>query len=75
MRDPWKPEHEPGSDDLDELFAASREAWRGDIHLADAAWRGDAADQSWRGDEHLADWPEEAAGPEYWMFKAAAEGA
>jgi hypothetical protein len=66
MRDPLLPDHESGSDDLDELFASGREDWRGDVHREDAAWRGD---------EHLADWPEEAAGPEYWMFKAVAEGA
>jgi hypothetical protein len=36
------------------------EAWRGDVHLNGEAWRGDA---------HFSDWPEEAAGPEYWLFK------
>ena len=71
MRDPWLPEHESGSDELDELFASRREAWRGETHLADES----PADEPWRGAEHLADWPEEAAGPEYWMFKAVAEGA
>ena len=34
-----------------------------------AAWE----DEEWRGDEHLEDWPEELAGPEYWMYKAMAE--
>ena len=28
-------------------------------------------DESWRGDVHSADWPEELAGPEYWMYKNA----
>ncbi|OLD96880.1 MAG: hypothetical protein AUG79_01655 [Gemmatimonadetes bacterium 13_1_20CM_4_69_16] len=69
MRDPWLPEHEPGDDELEELFARDREAWRGAIHLGGASWRGDGAAESWRGGEHLADWPEHAAGPEYWMFK------
>ena len=63
MRDPWSPEHEPGGDEFEELFAPGREAWRGDVH---------PADESWRGEEHLAEWPEHAAGPEYWMFKAVA---
>jgi hypothetical protein len=68
MRDPWLPEDEPGGDDLEDLFALDREAWRGTVHLAREPWRGDG--EAWRGDEHLEDWPEHAAGPEYWMFKA-----
>jgi hypothetical protein len=24
----------------------------------------------WRGSLHLADWPENLAGPEYWLYKA-----
>ncbi|HXE57325.1 MAG TPA: hypothetical protein VNK43_04945 [Gemmatimonadales bacterium] len=27
------------------------------------------ADEPWRGQVHLPDWPEELAGPEYWLFK------
>ena len=53
--------------ELDDLFAPAREAWRGAVHLERESWRGN--DEAWRGDEHLADWPEHAAGPEYWMFK------
>jgi hypothetical protein len=77
MCDPKLPEHEPGADgdELEELFTQDREAWRGDLHLEDQSWRRDSADESWRGEAHLADWPEHAAGPEYWMFKAKAEGA
>jgi len=67
MRDPWLPEREPDNNEWDELFAERREAWRGAVHLEREAWRGN--DEAWRGDEHLADWPEHAAGPEYWMFK------
>ncbi len=26
-------------------------------------------DSAWRGEAHLADWPEELAGPEYWLYK------
>jgi len=73
MRDPWLPEREPGGDELEELLARAREAWRGDVHLAHESWRGDSSDESWRGEEHLAEWPEHAAGPEYWMFKEVAE--
>lgn len=31
--------------------------------------------EAWRGDVHFADWPEASAGPEYWMYKRAAEDA
>ena len=27
----------------------------------------------WRGHQHFADWPEELAGPEYWLYKRMAE--
>jgi hypothetical protein len=30
-------------------------------------------DESWRGASHLADWPEEMAGPEYWLYKRMVE--
>jgi len=49
----------------------------GRLAADDAAWRGDLHRdvEPWRGQEHLADWPEAQAGPEYWMYKRAAEGA
>lgn len=25
--------------------------------------------EAWRGDLHLGDWPENLAGPEYWLYK------
>ena len=54
-------------DDESWLGGADAEAWRGD---ADAESWQDAPDaEKWRGEDHLADWPEESAGPEYWMFK------
>jgi len=28
-----------------------------------------AEDTTWRGQEHLEDWPENLAGPEYWLNK------
>lgn len=70
MRDPWSPED---GDELDELLAQGREAWRGEVHVPDESWRRDSLPEAWRGEEHLADWPEHAAGPEYWMFKEVAE--
>jgi hypothetical protein len=27
------------------------------------------ASEAWRGDLHLDDWPENLAGPEYWLYK------
>jgi hypothetical protein len=29
----------------------------------------DEADGAWRGEVHLDDWPENLAGPEYWLYK------
>src|SRR5439155_25967568 len=62
MRDPWLPEHQPDDDELDDLLAQAREAWRGTVHLERQVWRGD--DEAWRGGEHLADGSEHAARPE-----------
>lgn len=28
-----------------------------------------AEKEAWRGDLHLDDWPENLAGPEYWLYK------
>ena len=28
-----------------------------------------AEDETWRGDLHQDDWPEDLAGPEYWLYK------
>src|SRR5437867_12424526 len=54
-------------DDESWLGGADTEAWRGD---ADAeSWQDVPDAEKWRGEDHLADWPEESAGPEYWMFK------
>jgi hypothetical protein len=35
---------------------------------SDAAWEEADAD-AWRGDLHQDDWPENLAGPEYWLYK------
>jgi hypothetical protein len=60
------------------------EAWRGELHQADdEGWRGETlatwgdddtaesdAEDDWRQDSaEAADWPEDWAGPEYWLFK------
>ena len=72
MAHTWLP-GEPGDDELESLFAATREAWRGELHRDEQAWRPESGGETWRGAEHLAEWPESAAGPEYWMYKRAAE--
>jgi hypothetical protein len=28
-----------------------------------------ADNEAWRGDRHLGEWPENLAGPEYWLYK------
>src|SRR5204863_8399299 len=71
MRDPWLPEHEPNDDELADLFAPAREAWRGAVHLEGESWR--RHDEAWRGDGHLDDSPEPAAGPAYRMVKGRAD--
>ena len=32
------------------------------------SWEPDES-ESWRGDVHINDWPENLAGPEYWLYK------
>jgi hypothetical protein len=46
--------------------------WEGEGDLPwdtpDPEWEsGDS--EAWRGDVHLGDWPENLAGPEYWLYK------
>jgi hypothetical protein len=60
----WRPDDHGDDED----------SWRGELHVA-ALWRPELDDASWRGEEHFADWPEAQAGPEYWMYKRAAEDA
>jgi len=69
----WRSDDWRDDDDLERWLAQDREAWRGDVHR-DEPWRVDSSDDAWRGMEHFADWPEDSAGPEYWMFKRAADG-
>lgn len=46
----------------------------GDLPWAsgEAGWEPPGSD-SWRGDVHLDPWPEELAGPEYWLYKKMGE--
>lgn len=71
MPEPWEPEtgNESWSD---------RDAWRGDTHTGDdESWRSEVeAGCAWADTEEedvtedtLEDWPEDLAGPEYWLYK------
>ncbi len=71
MPEPWEPEtgNESWSD---------RDAWRGDAHAGDdESWRSEVeAGRIWADTEEedvaedcLEDWPEDLAGPEYWLYK------
>jgi hypothetical protein len=62
MEQGWRPDDHGDDEDR----------WRGELHVAES-WRPKLDDASWRGEDHFADWPE--AGPEYWMYKQAAEDA
>jgi hypothetical protein len=46
--------------------------WEGDGDLPwdtpDGDW-GPAEHEAWRGELHLREWPENLAGPEYWLYK------
>ncbi len=68
---------------------SDREAWRGDVHREDdESWRGASESQPWEApegdeffladvmeEEHPSGWPEDLAGPEYWLFKRLEPGA
>jgi len=65
----WMP-GDPEDDEIERLFAADREAWRGPPQGDAEPWSPLTPDsERWRGEEHFADWPEEFAGPEYRLFK------
>ncbi len=49
--------------------------WGGETEWETVTWRSDAGDAAGGGDEQFDDWPEAQAGPEYWMYKQAAEDA
>jgi hypothetical protein len=68
MTPAWMP-GDPEDDELEQLFAAGREAWRGAAPDDAGPWSPAPDREDWRGEEHFADWPEECAGPEYRLFK------
>ena len=74
MADDWEPGEEG-----DESWGDT-EAWRGDLHLeSDDAWRTDQNEweqkteasvfEAVMEDDSTAGWPEDMAGPEYWLLK------
>ncbi|MBA3344683.1 MAG: hypothetical protein H0T44_05190 [Gemmatimonadales bacterium] len=50
----------------------ARRPWEGDGNVQwdtpDQDW-GPGDGDGWRGKLHLGDWPEDLAGPEYWLYK------
>jgi hypothetical protein len=72
MREPWESNEK-------EMQWADPEAWRGEQHPETPEdWCPDAsADSMWAGEAEIEDntadetpgWPEELAGPEYWMYR------
>lgn len=64
---PWETkEHFPWETDGD-LPWGSEETWE-DETVSETTWDSFIEDP-WRGEQHLADWPEDLAGPEYWLYK------
>src|SRR5260370_39055802 len=62
MAHTWLP-GEPGDEELESLFAATRETWRGALHRDAEAGRPESGEEVWRGTAPLAEWPASAAGP------------
>lgn len=73
----WEPEKGPES-------WSDTEAWRGEVHIdGEDTWRGETlaiwededetaesdSEDDWSGEIEDCDWPENLAGPEYWLFK------
>ncbi len=42
--------------------------WRPPLGHAGRGWE-PAEIEAWRGELHLGEWPENLAGPEYWLYK------
>ncbi len=54
------------------MFEAEREPW---ATSGDLPWKtAGAEEEAWRGDIHVDNWPEEMAGPEYWLNKRPGDG-
>jgi hypothetical protein len=55
-----------------EMSLSDGRPWEGDGDLPwdtpDGEWE-PAETEAWRGELHLGEWPENLAGPEYWLYK------
>lgn len=65
--DSWRGEEQPA----DEESWTTEEAEPWDVECEAESDETDETDDNveWRGNVHFADWPEELAGPEYWLYK------
>jgi len=48
------------------MFDEELEPW---ADSARSAWSPEEDPEAWRGNVHFEGWPEDLAGPEYWLFK------
>jgi hypothetical protein len=58
------------------MYEDERLPWEtdGDLPWATNGTDGESpANDTWRGDLHFEHWPEELAGPEYWLYKRLGE--
>jgi hypothetical protein len=73
----WEPERSPE-------HWSDTDAWRGELHQeGDDFWRGESlvvwededetaesdSEDDWSSPSEFTDWPENLAGPEYWLYK------
>jgi hypothetical protein len=58
------------------MFDEERKPWEteGDLPWGSEEAEWEAPDpEAWRGEVHQGEWPEELAGPEYWLYKKLGE--
>ena len=58
------------------MFDEDRKPWEteGDLPWISEEAEWEAPDpEAWRGEVHQGEWPEELAGPEYWLYKKLGE--
>jgi hypothetical protein len=57
------------------MYEDERLPWEtdGDLPWATNGTNGESPANAWRGDLHFDHWPEELAGPEYWLYKRLGE--
>jgi hypothetical protein len=54
------------------MYHDERQPWEteGDLPWETSGGESEAAGaEAWRGEVHLEEWPEDLAGPEYWLYK------